>query len=125
MSEINLKCFITSQATEYEIHSTTKAVQITFHTRDSIACVYDGQWWLAEMNDISDINKNMLVTIYHPCQNKDSFQEKGERPNLGAHEQCFKETKCLRSTTTTGRTHSISPKLTEEISKLLNEYKSR
>ncbi|GBN13796.1 hypothetical protein AVEN_81611-1 [Araneus ventricosus] len=40
VSEINLKCFITSQATEYEIHSTTKAVQITLHTRDSIACVY-------------------------------------------------------------------------------------
>ncbi|GBO33920.1 Rho GTPase-activating protein 32, partial [Araneus ventricosus] len=39
MSESNLKCFITSQATEYEIHSTTKTVQITLHTRDSVACV--------------------------------------------------------------------------------------
>ncbi|GBM39177.1 hypothetical protein AVEN_122856-1 [Araneus ventricosus] len=87
VSEINLKCFITSQATEYEIHSTTKAVQITLHTRDSIACAYDGQWWLAEVNDISDINKDVLVTFYHPCQNKDSFEEKGKRPDLGAHEQ--------------------------------------
>ncbi|GBO05483.1 hypothetical protein AVEN_125482-1 [Araneus ventricosus] len=60
VSESNLKCFITSQATEYEIHSTTKAVQITLHTRDSIACVYDGQWWLAEVNDFSDINKAWL-----------------------------------------------------------------
>ncbi|GBL96262.1 hypothetical protein AVEN_23971-1 [Araneus ventricosus] len=51
VSESNLKCFITSQATEYEIHSTTKAVQITLHTRD--ACVYDGQWWLEEANDIT------------------------------------------------------------------------
>ncbi|GBN44563.1 hypothetical protein AVEN_10663-1 [Araneus ventricosus] len=37
VSESNLKSFITSQATEYEIHSTIKAVQITLHTRDSIA----------------------------------------------------------------------------------------
>ncbi|GBN79500.1 hypothetical protein AVEN_50306-1 [Araneus ventricosus] len=73
VSEINLKCFITSQAMEYEIHSTTKAVQITLHTRDSIACAYDGQWWLAEVKDISDKNKDVLVTFYHPCWNKDSF----------------------------------------------------
>ncbi|GBM00216.1 hypothetical protein AVEN_32577-1 [Araneus ventricosus] len=62
VAESNLKCFVTSQDTEYEIHSTTKAVQITLHTRDSIACVYDGQWWLAEVNDISDIDKDVLVT---------------------------------------------------------------
>ncbi|GBL99010.1 hypothetical protein AVEN_227520-1 [Araneus ventricosus] len=73
VSKINLKCFITSQATEYEIHSTTKAVQITLHTRDSIACVCDSQWWLAEVNDISDINKDVLITFYHPCWSKDSF----------------------------------------------------
>ncbi|GBM10162.1 hypothetical protein AVEN_152434-1 [Araneus ventricosus] len=73
VSESNLKCFITSQATEYEIHSTTKAVQITLHTRDSIACVYDGQWWLAEVNDISDINKDVLVTFCQPGRSKDGF----------------------------------------------------
>ncbi|GBO21874.1 hypothetical protein AVEN_68988-1 [Araneus ventricosus] len=73
VSESNLKCFITSQATEYEIHSTTRAVQITLHARDSIACVYDGQWWLAEVNDISDINKDVLVTFYQPCRSKDGF----------------------------------------------------
>ncbi|GBN12093.1 hypothetical protein AVEN_27167-1 [Araneus ventricosus] len=73
VSESNLKCFITSQATEYEIHSTIKAVQITLHTRDSIACVYDGQWWLAEVNDISDINKDVLVTLYQPRRSKDGF----------------------------------------------------
>ncbi|GBN90413.1 hypothetical protein AVEN_269336-1 [Araneus ventricosus] len=73
VSESNLKYFIISQATEYEIHSTTKAVQITLHTRDSIACVHDDQWWLAEVNDISDINKDVLVTFYHRCQSKDSF----------------------------------------------------
>ncbi|GBO15167.1 hypothetical protein AVEN_122699-1 [Araneus ventricosus] len=121
VSESNLKCFITSQATECEIYSTTKAVQITLHTRDSIACLCDGQWWLAEVND-SDINKDVLVTFYHPCRSKDSL---GERPDLGAYEQCFKETNCLRTTTTTGRTQNISPKLSEEISKHLNEYKSR
>ncbi|GBN28528.1 hypothetical protein AVEN_62109-1 [Araneus ventricosus] len=71
--ESNLKCFITSQAMEYEIHSTTKAVQITLHTRDSTTCVCDGHWWLAEVNDISDINKDVLVTFYHPCWSKDSF----------------------------------------------------
>ncbi|GBL60870.1 hypothetical protein AVEN_113651-1 [Araneus ventricosus] len=72
VSESNRKCFIASQATEYEIHSTIKAVQITLHTRDSIACVYDGQWWLAEVND-SDMNKDVLVTFYHPRRTKDSF----------------------------------------------------
>ncbi|GBM96482.1 hypothetical protein AVEN_50215-1 [Araneus ventricosus] len=73
VSESNLKCFITSQATEYEIHSITKAVQITLHTRDSIACIYDGQWWLAEVNDINDINKDVLVSFYHPRRTNDSF----------------------------------------------------
>ncbi|GBN96309.1 hypothetical protein AVEN_26375-1 [Araneus ventricosus] len=73
VSESNLKCFITSQATEYETHSTAKAVQITLHTRDSIACVYDGQWWLAEVNDINEINKDVVVTFYHPRWTKDSF----------------------------------------------------
>ncbi|GBM37487.1 hypothetical protein AVEN_263159-1 [Araneus ventricosus] len=71
VSEINPKCFITSQTTEYEIHSTTKAVEITLHIRDSIAC--DGQWWLAEVIDINDINKDVLVTFSHPFRFKDSF----------------------------------------------------
>ncbi|GBL96601.1 hypothetical protein AVEN_207773-1 [Araneus ventricosus] len=39
VSESNLKCFITSQAMEYEIHSTTKAVQITLHTRFYCMCM--------------------------------------------------------------------------------------
>ncbi|GBN41796.1 hypothetical protein AVEN_119729-1 [Araneus ventricosus] len=74
--ESNLKCFIISQATEYEIHPITKAVQITLHIRDSIACVYDGQWWLAEVNDISDINKDVLVKFYHPARQRTSFKKK-------------------------------------------------
>ncbi|GBN44513.1 hypothetical protein AVEN_156356-1 [Araneus ventricosus] len=78
MSESNLKCFITSQATEYEIHSTTKAVRITLHIRDSIACVYDGQWWLAEVNDISDINKDALAKFYHPAEPRTAFKKKGK-----------------------------------------------
>ncbi|GBM00137.1 hypothetical protein AVEN_176384-1 [Araneus ventricosus] len=117
VSKSSLGCFITSQANE--IYSTTKAVQITLHTRDSIACVCDGQWWLAEVND-SDINKDVFVTFY-----RSKRQLLRKRPDLGAYEQCFKETNCFRTTTTTGRTHNIFPKLSEEISKLLNEYKSR
>ncbi|GBM54874.1 hypothetical protein AVEN_54061-1 [Araneus ventricosus] len=93
--------------------------------RDSFACIYDSEWWLAEGNDISDINKDVLVTFYQPRRSKGGFYEKGERLDLGAYEQRFKETKCLRTTTTTGRTHNIPPKLSEEISKLLYEYKSR
>ncbi|GBL97372.1 hypothetical protein AVEN_170485-1 [Araneus ventricosus] len=73
VSESNLKCSITSQAMEYEIHSTKKAAQITFHMRDSIACIYDSEWWLAEGNDISDINKDVLVTFYQPRRSKDGF----------------------------------------------------
>ncbi|GBN93762.1 Dual specificity protein phosphatase 14 [Araneus ventricosus] len=61
-----LKCFITSQA-EYEIHSTTTAVQITLHTRDSIICymMVNGGW--QRVNEgISDINKDVLVTFINP-----------------------------------------------------------
>ncbi|GBN93529.1 hypothetical protein AVEN_220330-1 [Araneus ventricosus] len=78
VSQSNLKCFITSQATEYEINFTSKAVQITLHIKDSIACVYDGQWWLAEMNVISDINENVLVTFYHPIRPSTAFKKKQE-----------------------------------------------
>ncbi|GBL89253.1 hypothetical protein AVEN_225797-1 [Araneus ventricosus] len=98
---------------EYEIHSTTKAVKITLHIRDSIACVYDEQCWLAEVNDISDINKDVLVAFYHPIGPRTVFK-KQRKTSLP-----------LFHTTTTGRTHHISPKLSEEISKLLNECKSR
>ncbi|GBN19054.1 hypothetical protein AVEN_183364-1 [Araneus ventricosus] len=48
VSESNLKCFITSQATEYEIHScTTKAVQITISTQEILLHVHvmvSGGW---------------------------------------------------------------------------------
>ncbi|GBM20857.1 hypothetical protein AVEN_224105-1 [Araneus ventricosus] len=64
VSESNLKCFFTSQAMEYKIHSTTKAVEITLQIRDSIAYVYDGQWWLVEVNDIIDVNKDVLLAFY-------------------------------------------------------------
>ncbi|GBN42609.1 hypothetical protein AVEN_182682-1 [Araneus ventricosus] len=53
-----------------------KAVQITLHIRDSTACVHDGQWWLAEGNDISDINKDVLVTFYHPARPRTAFKKK-------------------------------------------------
>ena len=125
VSESNLKCFITSQTTEYEIHSTTKAVQITLHTRDSIACVYDGQWWLAEVNDISDENKDVHVTFYHPAGPRTAFKKKEEDQTWVPMNNVLRKLSALELTTSTGRTYNITPKLSKEISILLNEYKSK
>lgn len=121
----NLKCSITSQTTEHEIHPTTKAVQITLHARDSIACVYDDQWWLAEVNDISDENKDVHVTFYHPAGPTTAFKKNVQDQAWVPISNVLRKLNALELTTCTGRTYNITPKLNEEISKLLNEYKSK
>ncbi|GBM87843.1 hypothetical protein AVEN_58707-1 [Araneus ventricosus] len=105
----------------------TKAVQITLHVRDSIACVYDGQCWLAEVNDFSDINKDVLLTFYHPAIPRTAFKKKKKIKDQTwvPMNNVLRKLSALELATTTGKTHNISPKLSEEISKLLNEYKSR
>lgn len=51
------------------------------------------------MNDISDINKVVLVTFYHPVGPRAYFnvdtivKKKGEIPDLDVHQQFFKEAK--------------------------------
>lgn len=120
-----IKCFVTSQTAEHEIHATTKAVQITLHTRDYVACVYDDQWWLAEVNDISDQNKDVLVTFFHPAGPTTAFK-KNEKDNAWVPmDKILRKLSALELTTTTGRTYNIAPKLNEEISQLLNKHTSK
>lgn len=97
MIESNLKCFIISQATEYEIHSTAKPVQITLHTRDSITSVYNVQWWLTEVSDISDINKDELVTFYHPVEPRTDFKKKEKNQTSVPMNNVSRKLKCLRT----------------------------
>ncbi|GBM88505.1 hypothetical protein AVEN_25091-1 [Araneus ventricosus] len=103
VSQSNLMCFITSQAMEFEIHSTTKAVQITLHIRVSIACLYDGKWWLVEVNDIIDINTDVLVTFYHPVGPRTAFKKKEDQTWLPMN-NVLRKLSALELTSTTGRT---------------------
>lgn len=121
-SESTLKCYLTSSSSEYEKHQVVKAVPLTIRIKDTIACIYDGQWWLAEVNDISEENKDVHVMFYHPPGPRTSFQKNKKDQAWVPMKNVLRKLNALELSTVTGRSYTITPKLSEEISVLLNEH---
>ena len=72
-SESLIKCQYTSSSSHSELHQVAKAVPLTLQNKDTIACIYDGQWCIAEVNNIDDRNQDVHVIFYHPPGLRTSF----------------------------------------------------
>lgn len=70
-----LKCQFTSKSPDSELHQTGKIVPLTLRNKDIVACVYDKQWWIAEVNNIDCQNKDVHVTFYNPQGPRTSFKK--------------------------------------------------
>lgn len=83
-----------------------------------MACVYDGQWWLADVERISLENNDVFVHFYHPAGPRTSFKKSTSDKVWIPMKNVLRKLSVLELTTATGRSYSISQKLSEEISVL-------
>jgi len=70
-----LKCQFTSTSPDSELHETGKAIKLTLKYKDVVACIYDGQWWIAEVDKVDQENEDVHVVFYHPAGPRTSFKK--------------------------------------------------
>lgn len=122
LSESKMRCYVTSCSTDYvEVH-VSKFIPLTVSIKDTVACVYDGQWWLGEVDDISVQNRDIHVIFYHPAGPRTSFQKNNKDSTWVPLTNVLRKLNAMELTTSTGRSHNIEPHLSEEISHLLVKH---
>lgn len=117
-----IRCYTTSQTTKFEDHCIAKIVPLTLEVNDMVACIYDGQWWLAQIEQISQEHNDVHAYFYHPAGPRTSFKKSaGDRVWIPVS-NILRKLSALELTTATGRSYTISQQLSEEISMLLNGH---
>jgi hypothetical protein len=120
--ENNVRCYLTSKSKEYEKFCIMKAVQLSVKHNDIVACVYDKQWWLGIIVDVSVENKDILVKFYHPAGPRTSFKMTQEDKVWLPLINVLRKLSPSELYTVTGHSYNITQSLCEEISLLLNKH---
>ncbi|KAL4709219.1 hypothetical protein ACJJTC_010519 [Scirpophaga incertulas] len=120
--ENKVRFYKTSKTDVYEDHCISKIVPLSLEVNDTVACIYDGQWWLAQIEDISMEHNDVHVHFYHPAGPRTSFKKSTNDKVWIPISKVLRKISVLELTTATGRSHSISEKLSEEISMILNGH---
>jgi len=124
ISENVIRCYVTSKTAIYEDHCVGKIASFSLRINDIVACVYDEQWWLADVEKVSLENNDVFVKFYQPAGPRMSFKKSTNDRVWIPMKNVLKKISVLQLTTATGRSYCISQKLSEEISVLLNDYLS-
>lgn len=121
ISENEIRCYLTSDTDKFEDHVTlVKEITLSLQEKDLIACIYEGQWWIGEIESISLEHNDVYVHFYHPPGPRTSFKESvADKVNVPVR-NVLRKISALELTTATGRSHVISQELSEEISYLFN-----
>lgn len=122
VSDSVMRCFLTSKSEEFEDFQVSKVVPLTLRKNDIVACVYDGQWWLGEVEDICFQNKDMFINFYHPAGPRTSFKKSSGDKVWVKLKNILRKLTPVEFSTATGRSYNISQKLCEEVSQLLNKW---
>lgn len=52
VSESIMRCFLTSKSAEFLDYHVSQIISMTLKRNDTVACIYDGKWWLGEIEDV-------------------------------------------------------------------------
>lgn len=124
VSESIVRCYFTSDSKEHADHPVSSSIPLSLKRKDSIACVYDNQWWIGEVVDVSNENDDVMVHFYHPPGPHTSFKLSQVDNVWVPINNVLRKLTPLELTTVTGRPLIISKELSEEISMLLVNHSS-
>ena len=122
VAENVVRCYVTSESKIYEDHCVNKISTLTLKVSDIVACVYDRQWWLAQIEEISLKNKDVLVHFYHPAGPRTSFKKSNNDRVWIKMENVLRKVSVLELTKVTGISYSMLPKLCDDICVMLNNH---
>lgn len=120
LSETVIRCFVTSTCEEYDDHNISNSWEssLSFGNNDHIACIYDNQWWIGKVLEVSRESNDLSVHFFYPCGPKTSFKLSKNDTVWVPISRVLRKLTPLELTTITGRTYNITDKLCNEISEL-------
>lgn len=123
LSENIIRCYPTSKTDVYEDHCVSKIASLSLEINDTVACVYDEQWWIGKVEEISVENDDVYIHFYHPSGPRTSFQMSAcDRVWIPMKNILRKLSGLEMKMSLKGRNYNISTKVSEEISLLLNNH---
>lgn len=121
-----MRCYRTSASKTYEdivITNTPLCTISELKKNDFIVCVYDNEWYPAEIQDINAEHNDVFVTFFSPPGPRTSFKKSSEQCWVPIANVLQKITPLQLSKSSARNTYQISSKLCDNISKLFNRYK--
>lgn len=121
-AEKKIHWFRTSKTDTNEDNCISKIVPLSLEVNDTLACLYNGQLWLAQIEQVNLENNDVHFHFHRlacPCT---SFNKSTSDRIWILISKILRKISVLVMTTVTGRSHFIFKKLSEEISMLLNGH---
>jgi len=91
-------------------------------TGDTVACIYDENWYTGIVEDVSIEHDDVKVHLYEPPGPRTSFKILRNDKTWVPFKYILRKLTPTELTTATGRCHTIAPRLCDEISKLFVEH---
>lgn len=124
VADNRVKCFKTSKSIQFTEMITSKKVTLALEEDDTIACIYDNQWWLGKIKSVNREHNDCFVHFYEPAGPRTSFKYSKNDETWVPLSNILRKITPLELTTATGRNFNITQALCDEISLLLNANQS-
>ena len=121
-----VRCYRTSTSKTYEDIVITNTPMYTISEvkkNDLIICIYDNEWYPAEVQNINTEHNDVYVTFFSPPGPRTSFKKSSEQCWVPIANVLQKITPLQLSRSSARNTYQISSELCDEISKLYNRHK--
>ena len=118
-----IQCYVHSKSETYSEHNVSVLPYFetgSFKINDILVCVYDQNWWIGEVTNVSMENGDLMIHFYHPHGPQTSFKISNTDRVWVPVTNVLRKLSPLEFTTMTGRGYNITEKLCQEISQLLN-----
>ena len=112
-----VRCFRTSISTDFQEVNVTNASLLCLQPCDIVAYIYKENWYIGIVEDVIIDHDDVKVHFYEPSESRTFFK-------ISRDDKTWVPIKNIlrKLTTATGRCHTITPQLCDEISQLFVEH---
>ena len=118
LSDRKVRCFRTSISTDFQEVNVTKESLLSLQTGGKVACIYEENWYIGIVEEVSIKHDDVKVHFYEPPGPRTSFKISRDDKTWVPCTNILRKLTPIELTTATGRCRTITPQLCDEISQL-------